>query len=137
MIVLAAALALTAPLLGSHTDATDAAEAGRRSAASDAALSFLAMVDDARWDESWAVTGRSFQAANSSAAWRAASVKARQPLGPVVSRRWLDEVDTPSPPNGFTVVRFRTDFAHRAGATETLSLNREDGAWKVVGIYIT
>ena len=28
------------------------------------------------------------------------------------------------------------DFANKRGATETVSLNREDGGWKVVGIYI-
>ncbi|MGJ3628719.1 DUF4019 domain-containing protein [Sphingomonas sp. MMS24-JH45] len=39
-------------------------------------------------------------------------------------------------PNGGWTVRFRTDFEHKRGAIETLSLVREGGAWKVAGIYL-
>ena len=37
----------------------------------------------------------------------------------------------------FTIVKFRTDFANRTGVVETISLVREDGAWKVAGIYVS
>ncbi|HCB77875.1 MAG TPA: LuxR family transcriptional regulator, partial [Erythrobacter sp.] len=40
-------------------------------------------------------------------------------------------------PQGITIVKFRTDFANRAGVVETISLVREDGAWKVAGIYVS
>ncbi len=109
VIVLAALVALTTPVSTPQSD-TPAIEANHRTGASDAALRFLALVDAGRWDDSWAMTGRSFQAVNTAAAWRAASLKVRAPLGAPVSRQWLSEVDTPSPPDGVTVVRFRTDF---------------------------
>ena len=43
---------------------------------------------------------------------------------------------SPAPPKGYRMVRFRTDFENRRGATETVSLDREGDSWKVVGIYI-
>ena len=60
----------------------------------------------------------------------------RVPLGRVLSRTLLDEQDVPAPPRGYRTVRFRTDFANRRGATETLSMERDGDAWKVAGIYL-
>lgn len=42
----------------------------------------------------------------------------------------------PAPPDGFQAVRFKTDFAAKPNATETLSLIREGGQWKVAGYVI-
>lgn len=103
--------------------------------ASRAARGWLALVDAAKWRESWAAAGRSFRAVNSVERWRQASERARVPLGGVVSRTLVGDDDTPSPPHGYQVVRFRTAFATRT-ATETLSLDRERSGWRVVGIYI-
>ena len=88
------------------------------------------------WTDSWAATGRSFRSLNTAAMWQTASEQARVPLGPVVSRTLIDQRDVPAPPNGYRMVRFKTDFANKAGMTETLSLDREGDGWKVVGIYI-
>ena len=54
----------------------------------------------------------------------------------MLSRQLLSEADVPAPPEGYRMVRFRTDFENRRGATETVSLDREGDSWKVVGIYI-
>jgi len=101
-----------------------------------AARDWLGLVDAGRWTDSWAATGRSFQSLNTAAMWQTASEQARVPLGPVVSRTLIDQRDVPAPPNGYRMVRFKTDFANKAGMTETLSLDREGDGWKVVGIYI-
>jgi hypothetical protein len=42
----------------------------------------------------------------------------------------------PAPPAGVRVLKFRTSFANKANATETVSLAREDEQWRVVGVYI-
>ena len=105
-------------------------------AVSRAARDWLALVDRGDWQASWAATDASFRSLNTVAAWQAASEHARVPLGRVLSRTLISEQDIPAPPHGFMTVRFRTDFANRRGAVETLSLTHEDGSWRVVGIYI-
>jgi hypothetical protein len=41
-----------------------------------------------------------------------------------------------APPNGYEIVRFRTDFEQRSEVIESVTLERENGAWKVVGYFI-
>ena len=101
-----------------------------------AASAFLALLDAGNWQESWDATGESFRSLNTVAAWQAASEQARVPLGRMLSRQLLSEADVPAPPKGYRMVRFRTDFENKRGATETVSLDREGDSWKVVGIYI-
>lgn len=138
MISLAAVLlALFAPdqaPAGSPNASTSAPVAETEAAM--AARDLLALVDDAKWQESWAATGERFRSVNPVALWQSASEKAHAPLGRMVTRTLLSDVDTPAPPNGSHTVQFRTDFANKRGVIETLSLVREDGSWKVVGIYI-
>ena len=133
----AAVLALSGPLATSSGVApAHSAAPVAETAAGTAARDWLMLLDQSRWVESWAATAKSFQSVNTVQAWQSASEKARVPLGRVLSRTLESEQDAPAPPNGYRVVRFRTDFANRSGATETLSLDREGDAWKVVGIYI-
>jgi len=101
-----------------------------------AARQWLALVDAEKWKESWAGTAKSFQSLNSVEAWQSASLSGRVPLGRVLSRRLVSEENIPAPPRGYQLVRFRTDFASKADATETLTLAREGGSWRVVGYFI-
>lgn len=101
-----------------------------------AARLWLALVDAGNWQESFAGTTASFQTLNTLQAWQSASEKARVPLGRMVRRTAVSDETVPAAPAGQRVVRFRTDFANKAGATETISLVREGAGWKVVGIYI-
>ncbi|MEA3033931.1 MAG: hypothetical protein QOH86_1947 [Sphingomonadales bacterium] len=102
----------------------------------EAARQWLALVDAGKWQESFTGTAKSFQTLNTLDMWQSASVGGRVPLGRVLSRRLAGEESVPAPPDGYRVVRFRTDFAAKAGATETLSLAREGESWKVAGYYI-
>ena len=113
-----------------------AASAPAESGATDAARQFLALVDAGNWDESYAAWAPSFRTQNTLEAWRSASEGGRVPLGRVLSRSLLGEEDIPAPPNGYRLVRFRTDFANRPGATERLSLAREGDRWRVAGYII-
>ena len=139
MSILMALLALSAPgdPATQGTGASHAAEQGVADpAVAQAARDWLALVDAGRWAESWAGTSRSFQSLNTAAAWQKTSERVRVPLGSVVRRTLIDQRDVPAPPNGYRMVRFKTDFANKAGMTETLSLDREGDQWKVAGVYI-
>ena len=115
---------------------TDAVTNSANAEVVEAAQQWLALVDAANWTESWQGTANSFRQLNTVQVWADASEQARTPLGAMRSRQLTSVDDVPAPPAGYTMVRFRTDFANRAGATETLTLVREDGQWRVSGIYI-
>lgn len=100
------------------------------------ARQWLEMGDASDWNGSWAATGASFRKANTLSLWISVSAKVRVPLGMVQSRTLISVDEVPTPPEGNTVVKFRTRFANRADAVETVALTREDGNWKVVGCYI-
>lgn len=101
-----------------------------------AAQDWLALVDQGRWQDSWAATASSFRKMNTVAMWTQASQSARVPLGAMQSRVLISQESVPAPPAGVRVLKFRTSFAGKADAIETVSLAPEDGGWRVVGIYI-
>lgn len=101
-----------------------------------AARQWLGLVDAGNWNESWQATAQSFRSANTVVNWETASQSVRVPLGAVRVRELLDNLDVPTPPVGNRVIRFRTSFANKPEATETLALVLEGGSWKVVGYYI-
>lgn len=121
------------------TTAPPASAAARQAAdpaVTDAARIWLALVDEGRWDESYRATGAAFRKLNTAQVWATVSEKVRVPLGAVVSRSFVSEENLPAPPGGYEVVEFRTRFANKADAVETVTLEREAGAWRVVGVTI-
>lgn len=100
------------------------------------ARQWLALVDQGRWEESYRATGASFRSLNTVQVWTAASERVHAPLGAVISRTFVSQEELPAPPHGYEVVKFRTTFANRADAIETVTLNHEGGMWRVVGVYI-
>lgn len=100
------------------------------------ARQWLALLDQGRWDDSWRATGAAFRKLNTSRTWADVSKKVRAPLGAVVSRALISQENLPAPPRGYEVVKFRTSFANQADAVETVTLEREDGGWRVVGITV-
>lgn len=111
------------------------AEAARSEVAA-VARQWLGLVDEGRWDESYNATGTAFRKLNTAQVWAETSKKVRVPLGPVISRTFVSEENLPAPPAGYQVVKFRTTYANKADALETVSLDREDGQWRVVGVKI-
>lgn len=138
MITIAAALlALTSPITQPADQSPSAATVPlTESEGAKAAREWLELGDAANWRDSYAATAQSFRTANTFENWQSAAQKVRLPLGKVVSRTLISDIDTPAPPNGNRTVQFRTDFANRKGAIETVALNREGGTWKVAGIYV-
>lgn len=128
--------AATMPATTTPAQTTVATAPVTESDASRAARDWLALVDARKWQESWATTGDSFRTLNTLGNWQAAAEQVHARLGPAQSRELLSDQDIPAPPNGVRAIRFRTNFANNQGATEVLSLNREGGQWRVVGIYV-
>lgn len=102
----------------------------------DAARQWLALVDQDRWDESYRATGASFRKMNTAQVWTDVSEKMRAQFGAAKSRTFLSEQYLPAPPYGYEVVKFRASYANKAEAVETVTLNRENGVWHVVGATI-
>lgn len=139
MSLLLAVLAL-APNLPAPQAETDAARsavvAAADAEAEEAARDWLALVDASDWQASYDATGAAFRRLNSKAMWEDASLAARVPLGAVTSREAISFQVLPAPPAGYIVVRFRTDFAERAGVTETVTLERGTDGLAVVAYII-
>lgn len=119
----------TLPTVTLSTPATE-------TAAVQSARQWLALVDKGDWNGSWNATGQAFKSLNTSERWADVSRSVRTPLGALVSRELIGEENVPAPPYGYQVVKFRTSYANKAGAIETLSLVREGGEWRVVGCTI-
>lgn len=135
LMILASALLFLA-LPQAPASAPPAAAQATDPAVVDAARHFLELGDQQRWDDAYRATGASFRKLNTAKLWADTSVKVRVPLGAVVSRTFVSQDSTPTPPAGNEIVKFRTSFANKADALETVALARENGGWRVVGIYL-
>jgi DNA-binding CsgD family transcriptional regulator len=102
----------------------------------EAAQHFLQLIDQGRWADSYRLTTSSFHKLNTEQVWAATSEKVRTPLGKTVSRTLLSQDDVPAPPAGYRMVRFNTRFGNSAAVVETVTLERENGEWRVAGIYV-
>lgn len=120
----------SAPPQAASTSATDPAVV-------EAAQRFVQLIDQGRWADSYRLTTTSFRKLNTEQVWAATSEKVRTPLGKVVSRTLLSLDDIPAPPAGYRMVRFNTRFGPSANMVETVTLERENGEWRVAGIYLS
>ena len=133
MSVILAALALgLTPMSASESPPTFQMEEGEAEAA---ARQWLELGDAGDAAGAYALTAANFREANTLEVWQGAMEQVRVPLGAVRSRH-LVSAEMPPTPQGYVVVKYRTDFATRAGVVETVSLLREDGEWRVAGIYV-
>lgn len=136
MTLLLGLLAFTAlPHASTPATAPAAARTAPDPAVTEAARQWLALVDQGRSDESYQATGTAFRKLNTAQVWADVSEKVRTPLGVMLSRTLIGQENLPAPPHGYTVVKFRTRFANKE-TTETVTLDREDGTWRVVGVTI-
>ncbi|MET4897598.1 DUF4019 domain-containing protein [Sphingomonadaceae bacterium jetA1] len=105
-------------------------------AAVEVAQRFVQLIDQSRWADSYRLTTASFRKLNTEQVWASTSEKVRGPLGKMVSRTFLSQDDSPAPPAGYRMVRFNTRFGTSADIIETVTLERENGEWRVAGIYV-
>jgi hypothetical protein len=95
----------------------------------DRAREWLVLVDDKNYAQSWSEAAKPFQTHEKSTdAWASAAAASRAPLGAVASRD-LKSIDLSR--SNIAVVRYDTVFAHKAAATETVTLAFENGTWSV------
>lgn len=118
----------TAAAASPHSTAeTEAVSAARR---------WLELVDAKDWKASYELTGNAFRTANTLEGWTNAALSVHGKFGPARRRVLVVAEETPAPPAGNVVVKFRASYANKPEGTELLTLVREDGAWKVSGIFV-
>ena len=140
-IVLATALSMGAatdhPPSASEIEASAlAAEQTLNPQAEEAARTFLTLIDAGDWQASFAEMGTQMQEANTIEGWTAASQQARGSLGEMISRHVVSSRFVNAPPNGYREIKFATKFANDTDIIETVTLQEQDGEWKVVGLTI-
>jgi DNA-binding CsgD family transcriptional regulator len=128
------------PAAGSAQETSTGATASNAAIDADIAQSarrWLTLVDEGRWEDSWNATGQAFRELNTSEKWASVSEEVRPPLGVVLSRIASSQEFLPAPPHGYEMIKFRTSFANKPEATETVTLVREGSDWRVVGYWIS
>lgn len=135
MSLLLALLALS-PLAQIDTTPPAPSAESAHSQTAETASQWLSLVDQDKWDESYKATGKAFRKLNTRQVWAATSQKMRQSLGRMIARSFSSEENLPAPPYGYQVVKFHTNYANKPDALETVSLDQEDGHWRVVGVTV-
>ena len=110
-------------------------------AAKTAATPWLALLDGAKYTESWNAAAPIIQKLVPLARWNNAMTAVRAPFGKVVSRTLKDAkftVSMPGAPDGqYVILRYDTKFENKSSAVETVTpMLDADGSWKVSGYYI-
>ncbi|HYT96177.1 MAG TPA: DUF4019 domain-containing protein [Casimicrobiaceae bacterium] len=105
------------------------------------ARDWLALTDRGDGAASWDAAAHQFKNALPRERWADSLKKSRDPFGALAQRTVLSTTfatSFPGAPDGnYAMVLFRTSFAKKTDATETVTLEREaDGAWRVVGYFI-
>jgi hypothetical protein len=131
-------LAVAAFVVGSF--ASVPARAGGSNRAEVAAERWLGLIDTGHYVASWKQAAPLFQARVTAAGWKSALRTARLPFGKVLARRVTTETlarSLPGVPDGhYAVIRFHTDFAHKAQAGETVTMDRVAGKWRPIGYFV-
>jgi hypothetical protein len=106
-----------------------------------AAETWLALVDDGEYSESWETTAVLFRSAVTKKQWERALNAARKPLGRLIARRLKSKqyaTSLPGAPDGeYVVIQYEASFENKKAAVETVTpMLDEDGNWRVSGYYI-
>lgn len=130
-ICISAVLAFSASV--SHADEkTDAAVT--------AAKEWLVLVDAKEFKKSWQTAAPFFKERVKEAAWEEMIATVLNPLGKVETRELLGaefKTSLPGVPDGeYVVIQFKTRFAHKRDAVETITPMKTDGLWRVSGYFI-
>ena len=96
-----------------------------------AARHWLELVDAKDWQASYNLTTNAFRTSNTLGSWTTAALGVHGKFGPARSRELISADETPAPPAGNVVVKFRTSFANKPEGIELLTLVQEGGTWKV------
>jgi hypothetical protein len=104
-------------------------------------LSWLSLVDNSQYAESWDHASSSFKRAVDQSTWIKTATGVRSALGNLVTRvpKATQHATTlPGSPDGdYFVLKFDTAFDHKKAAVETIAMMKDsDGKWHVAGYFI-
>ncbi len=145
MSILTLALAITAYVEAPSLDADQSPSSkgsltaqlvSRDAVLENVARDWLTLVDRGEWRASYQAAGAAFRKPNTLATWKAASHKARVPLGKALEREAVETLVVNAPPNDYTIFRFLTKFENGTSGVEEVTLEKEKGGWKVVAYVI-
>jgi hypothetical protein len=110
-------------------------------AAIESAKSWLQLVDEGAYGQSWSQAAEYFRKNVSQEQWVKMVEPVRKPLGKVLSREVKNSTYTtevPGAPDGkYVIIQFGTSFENKRSAVETVTPMLEpDGQWHVSGYYI-
>ena len=113
----------------------------KEAAAVTAAKTWLALVDEGIYGDSWETAAAYFKSAITKEKWEQMLTAVRSPLGRLVSRELSSKTYTqslPGAPDGeYVVIQFATSFQNKKSAIETITpMLDNDGEWRVSGYYI-
>jgi hypothetical protein len=113
----------------------------KEKAAVTAATAWLALVDQAKYADSWKEAAELFKAAIKAEGWAQAAEGVRKPLGQLVSRKVKTttyQTSAPGAPDGeYVIIQFDTVFEKKKEAVETVTpMLDKDGKWHVSGYFI-
>ena len=106
-----------------------------------AAESWLALVDNSKYDKSWEEAAAYFRNVIPKEQWQHTIAAVRRPLGDVITRELYSRTSMtslPGAPDGeYVVIQFKTSFTNKKAAIETITpMLEQDGTWRVSGYYI-
>jgi hypothetical protein len=115
--------------------------AQKQKAAQQAALSWLALVDSGKYDESWEHAAQMLKDLVDKSQFAASVENARLPLARLVSRKLRGATYTrtlPGAPDGeYVVLQYNSSFENLTSAVETVTPALDkDGKWRVSGYYV-
>lgn len=135
-----AALAAAAALALAGVAPRAAAQDPRAGQAQEAAREWLALADRIDAAASHEAAGEKFRVALPMDRWTAALNAVREPLGAVGQRTALSTQLTRTlpgqPPGDYALVAFRTSWMRKSVGRELVSLEFENGRWRVIGYVI-
>lgn len=104
--------------------------------AREAALRWLALIDEGAYGESWEQAATLFRIGVGKENWQRAVGSARREIGKSLVRQFKSATFTrglPGAPEGeYVIVQFTSQYENKASALETVSMTREpDGVWRV------
>ena len=102
---------------------------------------WLALIDAGSYNDSWEEAAAVFKKQVTADAWEASLKRVRVPLGACAKRVKTNArfyTDLPGAEKGeYVVIQFKTEFASKPAAIETVTPMKEaDGSWKVSGYFI-
>ena len=101
---------------------------------------WLKVIDADNYDKGWMYASEYLKNAVPKDSFKQTLQGVRSPLGSM-KKRVLDAAQyttsLPGSPDGeYVVMKYKTEFANKADAVETLISKKEEGQWKVAGYYI-